>query len=142
MNSMSLHKIIFLLIILVLITACAKPAVKTTLIVTGPDFATFDANKKLQIGTVSADQTIFFYAQKVTGFYNGEDQILPEILIEIPEINYQKVFLGKVLQTPADSLDALTLPLGVLGSGTYTVKVTIKDLWGESQKVVMKTLII
>ncbi|MCK4670801.1 MAG: hypothetical protein KAT43_06370 [Nanoarchaeota archaeon] len=142
MNSTSLHKIIFLLIILVLITACAKPAPKSTLTMTDPGFATFDANKKLQVGQVSADQTIFLHVAKIDGFRNTDGRILPEILIEIPEINLQKKFLGEAIRTPSNSLDALTLPLGVLGSGAFTVKITVKDRYVNSQKVITKTLVI
>lgn len=131
----------FLFCLIFIATSCEK-APEKELSVQGVDFALIDEAKKLRPGETAPDRTVYFYVQKIGGFSNRGGQIYPEILLEIPELKYQTMFMGQPINTPSDSLDALTLPLGVLGEGTFTVKATIIDRHSGARETITRTLTI
>jgi hypothetical protein len=139
-NSILLVSSVFL-IFLLLLTSCQKIEGQD-LFEEGVAFAVFDANKKLQIGETSPEKTTYLYAQKISGFSNRDGNIYPEVIIEVPEINSNRRFLSTVIKTPSDSLDALTLPIGVLGAGTFTVKITFLDKYTNYRETITRTLTI
>ncbi|MBD3259764.1 hypothetical protein GF371_04000 [Candidatus Woesearchaeota archaeon] len=124
--------------------ACAPkkmPAV-SELAIEGVGFASIGPDNKVQMDVVKADTPLFLYVEKIGEFANVNGEIQPKVIVEIPETQFKSDFFGSVIKTEGQTMDSSTFPLGALASGTYTVKLTVKDLLAGTEANVQEQLVV